>query len=388
MTTDPREAPRTFSLNDGGPFYRLMRRAHLVSPSGMVRSWWLALFAWLPIVIGEGVRAVSGMHPDPTFFDISVHVRPLVALPALLFAERLIEPACRSGIQSFYVGRFCDRAEIDSVVDRGERLRDAVWPEVILAAVAVLGGQLALWHVTGATGLFHGGAQAGAWSFPRVWYVVIALPLVQFVMFRWFWHWVIWSYMLTRLAALPLHVLCTIPDRAGGLSCLARPVTGFGGFAFATGSMLAGAWGTQILANRTTVEAQLPSLLVFLVAALVLAIGPLLLFCGHLYRARRRTLARYGDFANAHMHGFDDKWIESGVPGERSVGSSDLQSLNDLGGAYSVISTTRLFAFGARAIGAVWLGGLLPMVPLFASLVTVEHLLKRIVSTILGGFPL
>lgn len=354
----------------------------------MVRSWWIALFAWLPLVIGEGIRVAANMSPDPTWFDISVHVRPLVAVPAMLFAERLIEPACKSAINSLYVGSFCDRAAIDGIVDRGERLRDAWWPEAALAVLAVIGGQLALWEVTGATGAFHGGASAGAWSFPRVWYAVITLPLAQFVMFRWLWRWVIWNYMLVRIAWLPLTALATHPDRAAGLSCVARPVTGFGGFAFAVGAMLAGAWGTQIITHRTTVEAQLPSLLVFLLAVLAVAVGPLLLFCGHLYRARRRALAQYGDFANEHMHGFHERWIESATSGERSVGSPDLQSLNDMGGAFGVITTTRLFVFALRSIGSVWLGAILPMVPLFASVLTVEHLLKRIVSTILGGLPL
>ena len=169
---------------------------------------------------------------------------------------------------------------------------------------------------------------------------------------------------------------------------MARPVTGFGGFAFATGAMLSSAWGTQILAHRTTVEAQFPALLAFLVAVLVVAVGPLLLFCGHLYRARRRALAQYGDFANAHMHGFHAKWIESAIPGEQSVGSSDLQSLNDLGGAFGVITTTRLFVFALRPIGSVWLGAILPMLPLLASVLTVEHVLKRVFSTILSGLPL
>ena len=176
----------------------------------MVRGWWLALFAWLPIVIGEGIRVAAGLHPDPTLFDISVHVRPLVALPMMLFAERLTEPACRTAIDSLR-RKFCDRTSIDCIVDRGENTcvmhggRKAA-----LAAVALIGGQLALWEVTGATGMFHGGASAGAWSFPRVWYVVIALPLTQFVMFRWLWRWGIWNFMMARIALLPLTPLATI----------------------------------------------------------------------------------------------------------------------------------------------------------------------------------
>ena len=104
---------RTFSLQCGGPFYRAMRRLHLVRPSGAIAGIWLGLFGWLPMLIGEGVRLALGMPLDPTLFDISVHVRLLVALPAILVAESLIEPACRTAIESLYVGNFCDPATLD-----------------------------------------------------------------------------------------------------------------------------------------------------------------------------------------------------------------------------------------------------------------------------------
>ena len=61
-----------------------------------MRTVWLALFAWLPLVVGEGLRFVLGMRPDPTLFDIWLRVRLLVALPLILFSERLIEAASRA----------------------------------------------------------------------------------------------------------------------------------------------------------------------------------------------------------------------------------------------------------------------------------------------------
>ncbi len=379
---------RAFSLNDGGPFYRAMLALHLVRPSGMVRSAWIALAAWLPVVIGEGIRVALGLAPDPTFYDLSVHVRLLVAMPLILFAERLTEPACRSGIRSLYEGKLCPSGGLDPIVARGEQLRDAWLPEAIVLVLAFTGGQLALWSVIGPTGLFHGGTGAGAFSFPRVWYVAIALPLAQFVMFRWLWRWAIWSYMLVRIARLDLTPIPTHPDRAAGLSCVARPVSGFGGFAAAVSAVLAAAWGTQVLAGRTTVKDQLPALVVFMIGILVLAVAALLPFSRHLYRSRRRGLAHYGDFASEYMRSFHDKWIAHRAPGTHPLGSSDIQSLNDLGGAYSVVSTTRLFAFGMRSILAVWASAIIPMVPLLASTLTFEKLLGKILGAIVGGFPL
>jgi hypothetical protein len=380
--------PRPFSLNDGGPFFRLMTRLGMLTPAGMVRSWWLSLIAWLPLALAQPVRALAGLPLDPSFFDLSVHTRLLVALPMMLLAERLVEAACRSAVSTLYLGDFAEPKALDRVVQSAERLRDAWWPEAALAALAVTGGQLSLWQVFGPTGYFAGTTDVGPFSFARVWYVTFALPLVQFVMLRWLWRWGIWSHLLVRLSALPLKLLATHPDLAAGLSCLARPLSGFGGFGFATGAILAGAWGTRMVTHHTTVEALLPSLLAFLLTVLAVAVAPLLLFCGHLYRARRRTLAEYGDFATDYAQSFHARWILSKAPGPEALGSPDIQSLSDLANAFLVINKTRFFAFGVRSVLALWSGAILPMVPLFASMLTVETVLKRILTTILGGLPI
>jgi hypothetical protein len=379
--------PRSFSLTEGGPFHHVLTRLRLRTPTSMKRCWWLAFFVWLPLVIGEGVRIVFGLPIDPTLSDLSSHVRLLFTLPVLLLSERLLDQTAGSAMASFYSGNFCDRARIDRIADRAERLRDAWVVEAALLGLAVVGGQLVLWEVFGSTGWIHGGARAGFWSFPRVWYAVVALPIFQFVMFRWLWRWLIWSYMLARLSRLPLSVLATHPDYAGGLAALARPMTGFGGFVLGMGAVLAGAWATQVLEDRTTLPALLPGLVAFLVLALAIAVGPLLLFSGHLFRARRRTLAQYGDFARRYMLRFHDKWIARPTEPEQPLGSPDIQSLNDLGEAFQVISKTRVFVFGPRNVLVIWFAGILPMVPLFASALTVEQVLKRIVSTVLGGVP-
>jgi hypothetical protein len=388
MNGEPQARRRPFSLSQGGPFYRLLVRLHLVGAKRRVRAGWIALFAWLPMMLGEAARAAFAPPVDRMFWDLSVHARLLVAIPMIFLGERLVDTASRSAIGSLYAGSFCEQERIDPIVDRGERLRDSPWVEAGLAAVALVGGQLALWQVTGATGMFHGGTAGPSRSFGQLWYVVIALPLMQFVMFRWLWHWVIWSFMLVRIAALPLRPIATHPDRACGLSCMARPVSGFGGYAFALGAVLAGSWGTQMLTAGVPLEAFIPGVVTFVIVMVVLAVAPLLPLCGHLYRTRRRGLTQYGDFANGYMRGFHQKWIEPGIAGEDALGAQDIQSLADIGNAFEVITHTRLFVFAMRQVLSVCLSALVPMVPLLLEKMTMEELLKRIVSAAIGGLPL
>lgn len=372
----------TFSLS-GGPFSHVLRGLRL---TGALRGLWLGLLLWLPFVIGELLRIAAGKVPDPTLFDLSVHARLLVALPMILQAEALVDAAARSGIRSTYERRICECTALDTIIERGEQLRDRWWPEALLLAVAVGFGQIALW--TGWAGVFDGATGTSRLEPTRVWYVVVALPVAQFVILRFVWLWGIWSYMVMRIARLPLTPLATHPDGAAGLACVSAPVTGFGAFAFACSAILAGSWGTQILAGHTTVKSQLPELLVFVVLATAVAIAPLLLFCTHLYRIRRRGIAQYGDFAMGYMRAFHETWIESRRPPREALGSSDIQSMNDLGGAYQVVASTRLFVFSARSLLALWAAAMVPMLPLFASTLTVEHVMWRIFGAILGGTTL
>jgi hypothetical protein len=390
MDLAPPQATRPFSLTRGGPFFHLLTRLRIWTPEGLGRAWGLGLFLWLPIGIVEGVHLLRGARVDPLVLDISTHVRLLFTMPVLLYAERLLDETARSAMASFHVGNFGDRATTDRILARAERMRDSWAVEAVLLVLALAAGELVLWRILGATGLFHGGAEVARWTFVRVWYAVVAFPLVQFIMFRWLWRWAIWSQVLRRLGQQTLSTLATHADRAAGLGPLARPVSGCAGFVLATSAILAGAWGTQVIAGETHVKALLPGLVVFLLASLALALGPLLVFCRHLFRARRRGLALYGDFVRGYTLRFHEKWIEphTAPAGEQPLGTPDIQSLADLGHSFQVVQQTRIFVFGTRQVITVWFAGIIPMIPLFWSTLTVQAILKRILSTVLGGLPL
>jgi hypothetical protein len=205
-------------------------------------------------------------------------------------------------------------------------------------------------------------------------------------MFRWMWRWIIWSYMLARISRLKLFLLATHTDLACGLSALTRPVSGFSGFVLAIGALLSAAWSTRLIRGHASLPDLLPMLVVFLLVALAIGLGPLLLLSAQLFRARRQTLAWYGDLFRRYTLDFHSKWITP-RPTEALLGSPDMQSLNDLGQAYEVAGKTRPFVFGPRLIFTVWFAGVVPMLPLLLQTVTFEAVLKRIIGLVLGGLP-
>jgi hypothetical protein len=86
---------------------------------------------------------------------------------------------------------------------------------------------------------------------------------------------------------------------------------------------------------------------------------------------------------------FHAKWIEHHpLSTAEALVAPDMSALHDLGETFQVIAKTRVFVFSPRTVFTVWFAGLLPMIPLFVSTLTVEQVLQRIVRTVLGGLPL
>ena len=153
---------KDFSLTRGGPFYELLVRLRILTPSGATRVWWLAILLWLPLAIGEGVRAMAGLPLDPLLHDLSVHVRVLFTFPVMVIAERLIEtrPGARSVASTQATSRMTPRSTRSSIAPSSCATRAPSRPRC--SCLAFLGGQLVLWEVFGPTGWIHGGARSGS----------------------------------------------------------------------------------------------------------------------------------------------------------------------------------------------------------------------------------
>lgn len=383
-----REAPddHRFSITTS-PFVRMLHRLHLTRADDTPRAWALCAIAWVPLFIGALIRLASGQRPPPILLDLSVHVRLLVVIPLLIQAERLLVLRCRDAMNQLYAGDFAPRDVLDRVLAREERLRDARRVELALFAIAFGVGQASLWGLALPTGLFAGITEAGAISFARLWYVIIALPIVQFLIIRWLWHWALWSYVLFRLSRLRLATLATHPDHAAGLGSLGSPLSAFAGFVFAIAVMTSAVWGTQILNGRATMQSFVPTFVLFVVVVSILALGPQLLFVGALYRARHREVLQYSKLALMYARAFHRKWVEEG-PGDRSiVDAPDFSSFIDLIGVYENLVRVRLVPFSSRSVLGVWVAAVAPMLPLVATTVPIDKLLLQIGRALLGGIP-
>ena len=92
----------------------------------------------------------------------------------------------------------------------------------------------------------------------------------------------------------------------------------------------------------------------------------------------------YGSLVLCYNRAFQDKWLESpGPQGEQLLGSSDIQSLADLGNSFRLVSDMRLTPFGRSAVIQLVVATLLPALPLVLLVVPMGDILAALAKVVL-----
>jgi hypothetical protein len=391
---DGRQDAYDFSLILGGPLYQLFCRAHLCGEVlEMLRRRILVLggVAWLPLLILSVLEgnAWGRAVKVPLLLDWEVYARFMLALPMLIIAELVIHDRMRTVVKQFLErGLIADNArqKFDAAIASAFRLRNSVLAEVLLIATIYLVDVLVLWR--GHT------LEVGSWSasiaggdlHPTLagwWYRCVSLPVLQFLLLRWYYRLFIWARFLWHVSRLELKLIATHPDHSAGLGFLAQISYAFSPMLLAQGALVAG-----MIADRIFYAgAQLPQFRVELVALgianMLLVVGPLLVFAPKLERLKRTALREYGTFAQRYVREFEHKWLRGGAKGgETPLGSCDIQSLADLGNSFEAIRQMRVVPFTLRALVRLALITLAPVAPLALTMISAEELLRRLVKVI------
>jgi len=382
-----------FSLVAGGPLFRLMYRLKLAdSALGHLNRRILValLIVWLPLLLLTVVEGhvLSGVK-IAFLHDGSMHLRLLLAVPLMLAAERVIHewmrPLARRFIErDIIIGP--ERPRFDAAVAAAHRLRDSVYPELIIA-LAVLGiGTTINWHraVLLQDSTWFWPMQDGAQriSLAGWWAGLISLPLFQFILFRWYFRLFIWAQFLWRVSRLQLKLVPTQPDRAGGLGFIGSATEGFWVMMIAHGTIVAGVMVHGMLFGGMTLPQYKLDIYALWAVTLLWIVVPLLTFAPALHRAKRAGKNAYGNLSQRYTSGFEQKWISGTMPEEQLLGTSDIQSLADLRNGYDVVRTMRLLPIGRDAVLRLLIFPLIPVAPLALTLVPLDQLMKQLISAL------
>jgi hypothetical protein len=391
MTTPPLlQEPSDFSLVLGGPLFQMWRRTHLTGPALELlrrRVLVITLFAWLPLAVLSFIDGhLYGGEILPFLRDIESQVLLLVALPLLIIAELVVHRRSVLALRCFVERRMVtaeDSPNFHAAIAAALRMRNSLWPEVALLLFVYTAGHW-IWRTDIALG-------AATWyAVPEgtglhltaagYWYAFVSIPIFQFILLRWYLRLGIWFWLLWRASRLNLHLLPTHPDRAGGLGFLGGSSYAFAPVLFAQGAVFAG-----LIANRIFYQEQnllsFKMMIATVVSSFVLVIIlPLTMFTPHLSHTKRSGLRAYGTLATDYAEDFDEKWIRGGAKGEALLGTTDIQSLADLGNGYAVVREMRLVPFTlgdvSRLVGTV----ALPVAPLLLTIMPLEELMTEVLK--------
>ena len=381
-----------FSLVLGGPLFQLYRRAYLSGEAlELVRRRVVVIIAiaWLPPLVLSMIdgHALGGAIAVPFLYDIETHVRFLVALPILIWAELIVHSRLRPAVKSFLERRIIvleDIPRFHEAVGSSIRLRNSLTIEVALLVVVYTLG-LWIWRSQVATGSASWYALPDASGFHLTlagyWYAVVSIPIFQFILLRWYFRFFLWFQFLWRVSRLNLRLVATHPDRAAGLGFLGISTYAFGPILFAQGALLAGLIANRVLylgENLIAFKVEAVGLLAFMV---VFVLAPLIVFLPQLARAKRQGLGDYGSLVSRYVQGFEEKWVKRKAPSdEELLGSGDIQSLADLGNSFAVVQEMRLTPFGLKDVTRLALTTVAPLLPLALTVFSLEELVTRLIK--------
>lgn len=380
-----------FSLTKGGPFFKLMVRSGLMKPEfarPAKRATFLAVFTWLPLLILSLLQglAFDGQVELPFLWDFAVHVRFLICVPLLIIAEVLLDARTRAVVKHFVDSELVhvkDYPAFESVVRQAGRLRDSLLAEAIIVGVVIVGviflrieysGSASTWQVLV--------SEAGRIrTLAGWWYLFLAIPFFQFLVARWVWRFLIWSHFLRSLSKMDLRLIPIHPDLAAGLGFLSPAQAKYGIIVFAVSSVIAAKIGEEILYGGASLLDYKIIIGGYVVMMLIVLLAPLLVFTPKLLMVKRRGLLEYSALGNEYTEAFDRKWIRKEVPeGEPLLGSSDIQSLADLGNSFQFVRNMRAFPIDRNSILPIVVATVLPMLPLVLTVYPFDELVLKIIG--------
>jgi len=382
-------SPLRFSFVRGGPFYEAQRALGLM-PNGTLgvgrRVAAVIALTWLPIMLLALLsgRLFEGVAAEPLLRHFGIHARFLLALPAFIVAEAVLDGLTFSLIPHFETSGLVDdalRAPFRDALRGVERLRDSKLAAVVIVGILIVnllrGWHDALhldetsWAMLGQPG---GGLTVAGW-----WYLGVARPIFALALVLWLWRiWLVAS-LCRRIARLDLRLVPTHPDRAGGLGFLELLPLAFTPVAFGASAVLASRWAHDVVYHDVHVpQLQMP-IGAFLVIALVLFLSPLAPFSGPLRRLKRRARLQYGSLFAHHGRLVHRRWIlRQEIGDEPLLAAPEIGPVADVIAAYEAIEAIRPTPLKRAPLVALAAALALPLLAMAAIEVPIGQLLTTL----------
>lgn len=379
-----------FSISEGGLFHCVLRAAGLGNSNAIdlrLRLVCLIAVTYVPLLLLAAAQAVA-YNPAlkvPFCFDIAESTRFLLVGPLLVTCERLIDPWLGQVVQYMRERLICqqDLPKYNYLIENAVHYQNSIGAEIILLVATFVWQCLEVQFATSISTTWHQLPSNHQPTYAWFWYAYFAKPLIRFLWLRWLWRYLIWAVLLCRVASLNIKVMPTHPDSHGGLLFISVGHARFCALAFIFGVQAASIFGYQIMFEGKNLLSFKYDLITIVVIILVLFLTPLLVFTGKLLDSKRAGMFEYGSLADEYVSQFRSKWIDRADGNESILGTSDIQSLADIGNAYAVVKNMKTCLIEKDIIMRFIVATMLPFTPLILTVYPFDELVQRSLKLIM-----
>jgi len=383
---------KRLSVVEGGPLDRLQVRLGLMTlqrPRILRRAFVFALVAWLPLLILSALQGVVLKNVRiPFLYDPSAHIRFLLSVPLLIVAEVVIGPRIVAATSHFITSGLIleeryqdfDVAIVDTI-----RRRDSTVAEVILLAITYFGAFMSIRFFSSDVSTWQSLVVGSGHRFTLAgyWYALVSIPIYQFLVYRWLWRTFIWCRFLRRVSKLDLQLVANHPDQAAGLGFLGETHRLFAIFIFAYAATASAVATREVLFDRVPIRSYEVPVAALIITLVIIFLGPLFMFAPALLRTRRKGLHEYSTLGCKLGRLYDQKWVKAfSRVGESLLSAPDNTSLANYSRDYELVDRMRVFPFEPRTAVVLALAGLIPMVPLLATVMPIDEIFKLLLKAL------
>jgi len=391
-TSTPSEAQ--ISLIIGGPFHSLVGRLGLLGPDrllGVRAAVVLAAVAWLLPAVLAVLQALltNDRYALGYFTDPSAVARLLVGVFALVITERTADTRLSilfDNLLGPHLVAVRDRDTVLGALLKADRWTSSRVAEAVMLAVALISpGFLIEFAINTDPSAWEGRVVVGGveMSWAGIGARYASIPLMQFLLLRWFWRLAVWTWLLFSISRMPLQLSVLHPDRSGGLAFLSLYPPVFNGLIFAISSGFAAAFIRDLAAETIAVQTVQMMVVAWILLVLVLVIGPLLVFAPCLLALKGNAIIRYGRLAAGVNQAFESRWLAPEARGEDLLASGDSGAVSDLNAIAASIWELNVIPVKLPTVMSVALAAGVPMLAVLATRMPLRELAERLFSVLL-----
>ena len=377
-----------FSLVQSGILYKLLLRLKLAGTSN--REYFTRLLVicgtvWLPLLILTFLQglAVGNKVEIPFIKDFANHVRLLVIIPILVFAERSMDFRLKELSTFFFTSGILndsDTPAYNKIKQQILKLSGSIISDLVILLIVIVNIIIRWIHRPDKSSFWLLLPEPGEEiSWAGLWYLFISMPIFQYMFLRWFWRWFLWLIYFKKIAGLPLKLNVAHPDRAGGLGFLGVPPGPFVQVTLAFSILSSAAIAQEMVFFHGRLSQYYVLLGGVALVAIIQNILPLLVFIKTLFIQRRRGIFQYSALIQEHHREFDQKWIYK-KNDEQILGTSDPSSMIDINSSFESVMNMRLFPFDLKIMMSTIAIVVMPLLPLLLFEYNLADLLKQILK--------